>query len=89
MSIKLWIARDRDPRVTYGKEIAPCEDPFCVYMSPADVDKHQTSDGTVIFYGADFTLSGQEIEEILEKAGLSLSPGEGPVEVEVTIRRTE
>ena len=80
MSLKLWVGRDK-----YNKE--SLDNAFCFYISDEHIDKVRYDDGTVMFHGASFELSDPGAEVLLKKAGLELEPAEGPVRIEVTIRR--
>ena len=85
MSFEMWVTRER----WFGPDDR-LKSFFKFYLRKKDV-KRLVIEGTGItfFLGADFSVCEGEGERILKKEGLALDYGEGPVKVEVAIRRAE
>jgi len=84
MSFTMWVARELFPR----KNKKPFGD-YHFFLREDRIHKLCFNDGTVDFYGAEFTICEKEGWRILKKEGLMLDPGDGPVKIEVAIRRVE
>jgi len=90
MSAKLWIARERYIPCydTSEEEIRQLSD-YLIWRNENEIVKSSYCNGHVRFEGSDYTLGSRVWEPILKEASLSLEPGDGPVPIEVTIRRLD
>ena len=90
MGSKLWLARERFiPSYRTSEEEIRQFSNYVIYMNEKKVAKRKYHSGDVMFAGHDYGLGSRFWGPIFKEAGISLEPGEGPVPIEITIRRLD